>query len=137
MDASPVHTGALEILLVEDDATVADVVAGLLRARGHRVTHAPHGLAALTEVAAATFDVAFLDLDLPGLDGMALALQLRRRGIATPLILGSFWALVPAGIAALLLIGRTALEDRLLLRELPGYMAYAQAVRYRLLPGVW
>lgn len=80
------ESGSLEILLVEDDATVADVVAGLLRARGHRVTHAPHGLAALTEVAATTFDVAFLDLDLPGLDGMALAQQLRMRGIATPLI---------------------------------------------------
>ncbi|SFV35049.1 ligand-binding sensor domain-containing protein [Pseudoxanthomonas sp. YR558] len=80
------ESGPLEILLVEDDATVADVVAGLLRARGHRVTHAPHGLAALTEVAGAAFDVAFLDLDLPGLDGMALAQQLRMRGIATPLV---------------------------------------------------
>jgi ligand-binding sensor domain-containing protein/CheY-like chemotaxis protein len=76
----------LDILLVEDDATVADVVAGLLRARGHRVLHAPHGLAALTEVAGTAFDLAFLDLDLPGLDGMALAQQLRLRGVTMPLI---------------------------------------------------
>ena len=55
-------------------------------ARGHRVTHAPHGLAALTEVVATVFDIAFLDLDLPGLDGMALARQLRLHGVATPLI---------------------------------------------------
>ena len=76
----------LDILLVEDDATVADVVAGLLHARGHRVLHAPHGLAALTEVAGTAFDLAFLDLDLPGLDGMALAQQLRLRGVTMPLI---------------------------------------------------
>lgn len=66
--------------------TVSEVVAGLLRARGHRVTHAPHGLAALTEVVTTVFDVAFLDLDLPGLDGMALARQLRLHGMTTPLI---------------------------------------------------
>jgi signal transduction histidine kinase/CheY-like chemotaxis protein len=78
--------GSLDILLVEDDAMVADVVASLLRARGHRVTHAPHGLAALTEVVTTEFDLAFLDLDLPGLDGMALARQLRLQGVPTPLI---------------------------------------------------
>jgi ligand-binding sensor domain-containing protein/nitrogen-specific signal transduction histidine kinase/ActR/RegA family two-component response regulator len=78
--------GSLDILLVEDDAMVADVVSSLLRARGHRVTHAPHGLAALTEVVTTVFDIAFLDLDLPGLDGMALARQLRLHGVTTPLI---------------------------------------------------
>ncbi|MCR6626564.1 MAG: ATP-binding protein [Pseudoxanthomonas sp.] len=80
------QVGPLHILLVEDDATVADVVAGLLRARGHRVTHAPHGLAALADVVTTEFDVAFLDLDLPGLDGMALARQLRLQGVSTPLV---------------------------------------------------
>ena len=83
---SSVPVGPRHILLVEDDATVAEVVAGLLRARGHRVTHAAHGLAALTEVVTTEFDVAFLDLDLPGLDGMALARQLRLQGVPTPLV---------------------------------------------------
>ncbi len=76
----------LRILLVEDDATVADVVTGLLRQRGHHVVHAAHGLAALTEAAAADFDVGLLDLDLPGLDGFALARQLRGLGFAAPLL---------------------------------------------------
>lgn len=83
---TPAAIGPLDILLVEDDATVAEVVAGLLRARGHRVTHAPHGLAALADVVTTDFDLAFLDLDLPGLDGMALARQLRLQGVATPLV---------------------------------------------------
>jgi protein-S-isoprenylcysteine O-methyltransferase Ste14 len=56
-------------------------------------------------------------------------------GIAVAL--GSWWALVPAGIAALLLVLRTAWEDRTLQAELAGYTAYAQKVRYRLIPGVW
>jgi len=74
------------ILLVEDDITVAEVIAGLLRARGHHVVHAAHGLAALGETAGQSFDVALLDLDLPGLDGLALARQLRLGGFNAPLI---------------------------------------------------
>jgi len=57
--------------------------------------------------------------------------------LATPLALGSLWALIPGGLGALLLIIRTALEDRTLLEELDGYREYAQRVRYRLLPGIW
>jgi len=57
--------------------------------------------------------------------------------IATPIMLGSLWALIPGALAALLLVVRTALEDRDLLNELDGYKEYAQKVRYRLLPGVW
>lgn len=54
-----------------------------------------------------------------------------------PLVLGSLWAYVPAGLVTLLFIVRTALEDRTLRNELPGYEAYAQRTRYRLLPGIW
>jgi protein-S-isoprenylcysteine O-methyltransferase Ste14 len=54
-----------------------------------------------------------------------------------PLALGSAWAYVPAGCAALVFVIRTALEDRTLRRELPGYEQYARRTRYRLAPGVW
>ncbi|MDQ3269810.1 MAG: ATP-binding protein [Pseudomonadota bacterium] len=85
--ALPGGPGAsLKLLLVEDDPTVAEVVVGLLRAQGHRVTHAAHGLAAMTEVATCVFDGALLDLDLPGFDGFALARQLRLQGFTRPLI---------------------------------------------------
>ncbi|PPT77013.1 histidine kinase [Xanthomonas arboricola pv. populi] len=77
---------SLRILLVEDDPTVAEVIAGLLSGRGHRVVHAAHGLAALSEAVDGGFDVALLDLDLPGLDGFALASQLRQLGHAFPLL---------------------------------------------------
>ena len=39
--------GPLTLLLVEDDPTVAEVICGLLRAQGHRVSHVAHALAAL------------------------------------------------------------------------------------------
>lgn len=57
--------------------------------------------------------------------------------LATPVMLGSLWALVPGGLAALLMLVRTALEDKMLLNELDGYQDYAGRVRYRLLPGIW
>src|SRR5690606_15645304 len=79
-------TGPLQLLLVEDDPTVAEVVTGLLRTQGHEVVHAAHGLAALSEAAARSFDLALLDLDLPGLDGFALARQLRSTGFSAPLL---------------------------------------------------
>ncbi len=52
-------------------------------------------------------------------------------------MLGSLWALIAGVLAALLLVVRTALEDRTLHKELEGYAEYAQQTRYRLLPGVW
>jgi CheY-like chemotaxis protein len=74
------------VLLVEDDATVAEVVTGLLRGGGHTVCHAPHGLAALAELSTQTFDLAFLDLDLPGIDGFELARLIRSQGHRLPLV---------------------------------------------------
>ncbi len=57
--------------------------------------------------------------------------------LSTPLILGSWYTFIPAGVAALLFIIRTALEDRTLRQELEGYESYTQQTRYRLLPGLW
>jgi protein-S-isoprenylcysteine O-methyltransferase Ste14 len=57
--------------------------------------------------------------------------------LAIPLVLGSLWTFVPALLTILLLVVRTALEDRTLQAELPGYRAYAMVVRHRLIPGVW
>ncbi len=58
-------------------------------------------------------------------------------GIALALMLGSLWAVIPAVLAAIALVVRTALEDRTLREELDGYSGYAQRVRYRLVPGIW
>lgn len=57
--------------------------------------------------------------------------------LLTPVVLGSVWALAPAVFFAAVLLLRTALEDRTLRAELPGYADYARKTRFRLLPGVW
>ncbi len=54
-----------------------------------------------------------------------------------PLLLGSWWALVPSILNMALFVVRTALEDKTLQTELPGYKEYTQRVRYRLIPGIW
>jgi protein-S-isoprenylcysteine O-methyltransferase Ste14 len=67
----------------------------------------------------------------PGYAGGTMA------AVATPLLLGSLWGLISAAVYVAFIVVRTALEDRTLNQELPGYRAYAQRTRYRLLPGVW
>lgn len=57
--------------------------------------------------------------------------------LGVPFILNSLWALIPGVLSAAVLIIRTALEDRALHAELPGYADYAARTRYRLFPGVW
>lgn len=57
--------------------------------------------------------------------------------VATPLILGSVWALAITGIMIGLFVWRTAREDQTLRRDLPGYAEYAARTRYRLAPGLW
>lgn len=53
------------------------------------------------------------------------------------LAMGSYWALVPAGVGTLILIVRIVLEDGVLQNELDGYSEYASRVGCRLIPGVW
>ncbi len=57
--------------------------------------------------------------------------------IGTALTLGSWIALGPAVLIALLLVLRTSLEDRMLTTELPDYRKYAKHVPERLVPGLW
>jgi protein-S-isoprenylcysteine O-methyltransferase Ste14 len=57
--------------------------------------------------------------------------------LAVPVMLGSLWALILGGLAALLMVVRTILEDKTLLNELDGYKDYAGRTRYRLVLGVW
>jgi protein-S-isoprenylcysteine O-methyltransferase Ste14 len=67
----------------------------------------------------------------PGYAGLALVV------LGGPLLLRSRWALAAGLAAGAWLAVRTALEDRMLRRGLPGYGAYAARVRSRLVPGLW
>lgn len=67
----------------------------------------------------------------PGYAGNVLALP----GIV--MALGSVWTIIPVIVALIIAVTRTALEDKTLQEELPGYRNYVNRVRYRLIPGVF
>ncbi|MBU2548818.1 MAG: isoprenylcysteine carboxylmethyltransferase family protein [Proteobacteria bacterium] len=67
----------------------------------------------------------------PGYAGSILPL------LGIVLALGSVWTLIPAAVALIIAVIRTALEDQTLQEELPGYRDYARRVRYRLIPGIY
>ena len=54
--------------------------------------------------------------------------------LMTPLLLGSYYALIPGVLSIVLLVIRTIFEDRMLHEELKGYSEYAQKTRYKLIP---
>ncbi len=54
-----------------------------------------------------------------------------------PLLLDSLWAWIPTILLAVVLVIRTALEDKTLQAELPGYKEFAQKTKSRLFPGIW
>ncbi len=67
----------------------------------------------------------------PGYSGTVM------QSIGVPLLLGSWWALIPGLLAIGAIVARTALEDRTLQAELSGYAQYTRSVRQRLIPDLW
>jgi PAS domain S-box-containing protein len=65
------------VLVVDDNVDAAESLAMVLRLSGHEVRTAYNGPAALAEARAATPDVVFLDIGLPGMDGFDVARQIR------------------------------------------------------------
>jgi protein-S-isoprenylcysteine O-methyltransferase Ste14 len=57
--------------------------------------------------------------------------------LAAPLMLGSWWALIPAVVVCAGIVVRLLDEERFLATNLPGYADYRQRVHWRLVPGIW
>jgi protein-S-isoprenylcysteine O-methyltransferase Ste14 len=57
--------------------------------------------------------------------------------LGLPLVLSSFWAMIPSVVIVGLFVYRTYREDQMLIDGLDGYAEYAEKVRYMLLPGIW
>jgi len=78
----------MTLLLVEDDARVADFLTRGLEAEGYSVAHAgdgPSGLARAT--AGEPYELLILDVMLPGFNGRELTERLRAQGVATPILM--------------------------------------------------
>jgi two-component system OmpR family response regulator len=77
----------VRVLIVEDDATIAEFVGRGLREAGYTVDIAGDGLTGFEMAAAEQYDVAIVDVMLPGLDGLTLIERLRARGVRTPVLI--------------------------------------------------
>ena len=79
-------TIAGRVLVVEDDAEIADVLRRTLRQEGHEVRSAADGVAALEAAEDFVPDLVILDLGLPKVDGLTLLRAWRAAGNATPVL---------------------------------------------------
>jgi len=77
---------AATVLVVDDDAPILRMVKRTLAAEGYAVATAPDGGTALTAIERAVPDALVLDLGLPGLDGLAVCLRIREKGLALPIL---------------------------------------------------
>jgi len=90
-----------KVLVVEDDAALGIVLVGLLTQGGLEARHVASGDAALQEVASGAYDVVLTDLQMPGMDGMALLRELKRRSEELPVIMLTAHGSVPVAVEAM------------------------------------
>src|SRR5262245_33324682 len=69
--------GALQVLVVEDNADAGEALAILLESLGHRVAAVPDGAQALSSIAAVLPDIALIDVGLPDISGYEVARKIR------------------------------------------------------------
>ena len=77
----------MRALLIEDDAVLAEFVGGGLREAGFVVDHQSDGTAGLAAALNHSYDVAVIDLMLPGRDGFSIIDEMRKRRVTTPVLI--------------------------------------------------
>ena len=93
------HT--MNLLIVEDDERLADALAHILEEAGHTVDVANDGETGYSFATQGTYDVAILDVMLPKKNGFDIAADMRRAGVATPVLMLTARDAVPDKIRGL------------------------------------
>ncbi len=79
-------TGAVHVLVVDDEPSIVDAVATALRYEGYDVAEARTGRAGLSAAQTGSVDLIVLDVMLPDIDGFEVARRLRADGLAIPIL---------------------------------------------------
>src|SRR6266496_4024322 len=77
----------MRILIVEDDAKMAELLRRGLTREGHSVTIAADGIGGLEEIQSRGFDTVLLDIMLPRMDGLNVARRMRASGVRVPILM--------------------------------------------------
>ena len=91
----------MQILLVEDDQSLASGLCKALRNEGFVANHVSEGKSALHVVAAEPPDIVVLDLGLPDMDGLDVLRQIRRQGSAIPVLILTARSSIDARVSGL------------------------------------
>jgi two-component system nitrogen regulation response regulator NtrX len=91
---------ALHILIVDDDAPLRATLSGLLRDLGHRTVTCGSGEQAVDLVQHDAFDLIFLDVRLPGMDGLDTLQRLQEMGATVPVVMISGHAEIEVAVKA-------------------------------------
>jgi two-component system, OmpR family, response regulator len=89
------------VLLVEDDRELRELLERLLGDAGYAVDPAPDGQAGLHRALTREYDVMVLDRGLPGIEGLDLLERVRRRGVATPVLILTAYGTLADRVAGL------------------------------------
>jgi two-component system, OmpR family, response regulator len=77
----------VRVLLIDDDARLAELLVGYLNPQGVTLVHAGGGQAGLGQLQGGGFDAVLLDVMMPGMDGLAVLRKIREAGHRVPVIM--------------------------------------------------
>ena len=101
MSSAGVVPGTLRILIVDDETIVRDSLGAWFRQDGHHVDVAESGKEALRLVSASRYDIAFLDIKMPGMDGLELQARLAAADADLSVVLMTAYASVETAVKAM------------------------------------
>ena len=90
-----------KILIVDDETNVRLNYRITLETEGYQISEAASGAIALEELLAGTFDLAILDMRMPGMDGLDLLAKMREVGIGVPAMIVTAYSDVPHAVLAM------------------------------------
>jgi DNA-binding NtrC family response regulator len=116
--ADDVKTSEIDLLLVDDDAELRSDIASYFAGRGYRVQACGDGEEALAQADRRAFDVAILDVAMPGLSGIEVLQRLKARGAECEVVMLTGEGTIEAAVEAMKLGAREFLSKPIGLRDL-------------------